>query len=89
MPNDKIEAAEKYSAPALSKGLDILELLATQSAGMKKSDIAKSLNRSVSEIFRMLAVLVERNYVSVDEASEHYSLTLKNFEISTIETAYE
>ena len=82
LPNDKIEAAEKYSAPALSKGLDILELLATQSAGMKKSDIAKSLKRSVSEIFRMLAVLVERNYVSVDEASEHYSLTLKLFEIS-------
>ena len=76
MPNDKIEVSEKYSAPALSKGLDILELLATQNAGMKKSDIAKSLKRSVSEIFRMLAVLVERNYVSVDEASEHYSLTL-------------
>ncbi len=30
----------------------------------------------------MLAVLVERNYVSVDAASEHYSLTLKLFEIS-------
>ena len=82
MPNDKTEIVEKYSAPALSKGLDILELLSTQNAGMKKSDIAKSLKRSVSEIFRMLAVLVERNYVSIDKASEHYSLTLKLFEIS-------
>ena len=82
MQNDKADTTEKYSAPALSKGLDILELLATQSAGMKKSDIAKSLKRSLSEIFRMLAVLVERNYVSVDEASETYSLTLKLFEIS-------
>ncbi len=58
MPNDKVDSSEKYSAPALSKGLDILELLATQSAGMKKSDIAKSLKRSLSEIFRMLAVFV-------------------------------
>ena len=82
MPTKKVDTTEKYSAPALSKGLDILELLATQSAGMKKSDIAKSLKRSVSEIFRMLAVLVERKYVSIDEASEHYSLTLKLFETS-------
>ena len=67
---NKDSTSEKYSAPALSKGLDILELLASQSMGMKKSDIAKSLNRSLSEIFRMLAVLVERNYVSLDEASE-------------------
>lgn len=73
---------EKYSAPALSKGLDILELLATRSTGMKKSEIAKTLDRSVSEIFRMLAVLVERNYVSIDDVSERYSLTLKLFEIS-------
>ena len=79
---NKDSTSEKYSAPALSKGLDILELLASQSMGMKKSDIAKSLNRSLSEIFRMLAVLVERNYVSLDEASETYSLTLKLFEIS-------
>ena len=82
MPNLRPENIDKYSAPALSKGLDILELLSTQSTGMRKSEIAKSLERSVSEIFRMLAVLVERNYVSVDEASEHYSLTLKLLEMS-------
>ncbi len=73
---------EKYSAPALSKGLDILELLAGQSDGMKKSEIAKTLDRSVSEIFRMLVVLADRGYVSIDDASEQYSLTLKMFEIA-------
>ncbi len=82
MKNEKIKSIEKYSAPALSKGLDILELLATHSSGMKKSEIAKTLDRSISEIFRMLAVLVDRDYVSVDEDSERYSLTLKLFAIA-------
>ena len=71
---------EKYNAPALSKGLDILELLATKSEGMKKSEIASELKRSVSEIFRMLAVLTDRGYVGIDPLSEKYTLTLKMFE---------
>ncbi len=82
MKVDKVKKAEKYSAPALSKGLDILELLATRSSGMKKSEIAKMLDRSISEIFRMLAVLTDRGYVSINEASEQYSLTLKMFELA-------
>ncbi|QKV19088.1 IclR family transcriptional regulator [Oricola thermophila] len=76
------EGANKYTAPALSKGLDILELLASRAEGMRKSDIAKSLDRSISEIFRMLAVLNEREYVSFDPATERYSLTTKLFEIA-------
>lgn len=74
--------ADKYSAPALSKGLDILELLANQTTGMKKAEIAQALDRSVNEIYRMLAVLVSRGYVMIDEESERYSLTMRMFEIS-------
>ena len=44
--------SDKYRAPALDKGLDILELLATQETGISRSEIAKSLDRSPSEIFR-------------------------------------
>ena len=40
------------------------------------------LRRSVSEIYRMLAVLVARGYVMLDEESERYSLTLRMFELS-------
>ncbi len=79
---EKVKKTEKYSAPALSKGLDILELLATRSSGMKKTEIAKTLDRSISEIFRMLAVLADRGYVTIDDASEQYSLTLKMFEMA-------
>ncbi|MCY0147128.1 IclR family transcriptional regulator [Hoeflea sp. G2-23] len=72
----------KYTAPALSKGLDILELLASDADGMRKSDIAKALERSISEIFRMLAVLTERGYVSFEPSTERYALTTKLFEIA-------
>ncbi|MCY6381953.1 IclR family transcriptional regulator [Hoeflea prorocentri] len=74
--------SEKYSAPALSKGLDILELLASQTSGLKKAEIAHALDRSISEIYRMLAVLQDRNYVLLDADSERYSLTMRMFELS-------
>ncbi|MEP3048222.1 MAG: IclR family transcriptional regulator [Roseibium sp.] len=79
---DDLDSTSKYSAPALSKGLDILELLAVQSQGLKKAEIALALNRSVSEIYRMLAVLQSRGYVMLDAASERYALTMRMFELS-------
>ncbi|MEM8663416.1 MAG: helix-turn-helix domain-containing protein, partial [Pseudomonadota bacterium] len=71
----------KYSAPALSKGLDIIELLASEPIGMRKSEIARALDRSVSEIFRMLVVLEERGYVA-QTRTEQYALTTKLFEVA-------
>ena len=47
----------RYQAPALKKGLEILELLAAATAPLNMSDISTALGRSVSEIFRMLQVL--------------------------------
>lgn len=75
-------SSEKYSAPALSKGLDILELLSEQPDGLKKNEIAHALNRTVNELYRMLAVLEARGYVMLDKESERYSLTLRLFEMS-------
>jgi len=76
------ERSDKYSAPALSKGLDILEFLASEPEAQKKADIARALERSISEIFRMLVVLEERGYVAFDEHSERYALTTKLFEVA-------
>ena len=38
--------AERYRAPALDKGLDILELLAATDDGLSQADIAKALDLS-------------------------------------------
>lgn len=73
---------KKYSAPALEKGLDIIELLSGQELGLSLSDIARALSRSVGEIFRMLAVLELRGYVAQDSFSGRYVLTTLLFELA-------
>jgi DNA-binding IclR family transcriptional regulator len=69
-----------YQAPALEKGLDILELLALSDHPLSRTDIARQMNRSVGEIYRMLHQLVQRNYVAI--VSDSYVLTTKLFELS-------
>jgi DNA-binding IclR family transcriptional regulator len=69
-----------YSAPALEKGLDVLELLARQPSGLTKSELARALNRTISEIFRMLVCLEQRGYIA-QLADERYGLTLKLFQM--------
>lgn len=75
------DAEERYRAPALDKGLDILELLAATEDGLSQAEIAKSLNRSPNEIYRMLDRLVRRNYVRRTN-EDRYELTLKLFELA-------
>ncbi|MEC3909286.1 IclR family transcriptional regulator [Sphingobium sp. CR2-8] len=67
----------RYQAPALTKGLEILELLAAASDPLIMSDISAALGRSVSEIFRMLQVLEEHGYIA--RAEEGYRLTNRLF----------
>lgn len=69
-----------YATPALEKGLDILELLAHERDGLTKSEIARSLNRTVSEIFRMLVCLERRNYIS-ETTADRYVLSLRLFQL--------
>ncbi len=73
------ETATKYKAPALEKGLDILELLAGHQEGLSQSAIAKALDKSQGEIYRMLSTLVRRGYISHGANNELYTLSLKLF----------
>lgn len=72
---------EKYRAPALAKGLDILELLAATADGLTQVDVAKQLGRTTPEIFRMLAVLRQRGYVWLDEG-DRYHLSARMLEVA-------
>jgi DNA-binding IclR family transcriptional regulator len=72
--------AVKYATPALDKGLDIIEYLAHDPAGATMSQLARELNRTVSEIFRMLLTLERRGYITQVE-KDRYSLTLKLFKL--------
>jgi DNA-binding IclR family transcriptional regulator len=71
-----------YSAPALEKGLDILELLCASEAPLSQKEIALRLGRSVNELYRMVTLLAERGYlVSIDD---RYQVTTKLFELAHI-----
>lgn len=65
----------QYRAPALEKGLDILELLAAEHAPLALSAICQRLKRSSGEIFRMIQVLEMRGFISMDQKSDGYVLT--------------
>ena len=67
-----------YRAPALDKGLDILEVLARTATPMTMSEISSRASRSRGEIFRMLQVLENRRYIS-HSGSDGYVLTNKLF----------
>src|SRR5664279_5321103 len=75
------QSRQRYAAPALDKGLDILELFTTESDGLTASEVARRLERTVGEIFRMLIRLEQRGYVCQAPADDRYFLTLKLFEI--------
>jgi DNA-binding IclR family transcriptional regulator len=75
-------AKRRYPTPALEKGLDILELFTREPAGLTKSDVARRLNRTVSEIFRMLLCLEERGYIARIDDNERFRLTFKMFRMS-------
>jgi len=77
------EASPSARAPALEKGLDLLELLAGEEGGLAQKQLATRVGRSVGEIFRMLGVLERRGYVARDARTGQYALTLRLFQLAT------
>jgi DNA-binding IclR family transcriptional regulator len=75
-------ADARYRAPALDKGLDILELLASQPQGLTRAEIVKEMDRSANEIYRMLERLVVRQYVLRNASGDRYALSLKLFALA-------
>ncbi|TWC66508.1 IclR family transcriptional regulator [Herbaspirillum sp. SJZ099] len=73
-------ARNRYAAPALDKGLDILELLSRSEQMLTLNQLSRQLGRSVNEIFRMVVTLEQRGYLIAD--NDHYRLSLKLFELA-------
>ncbi len=82
---DPIQAPEKtgirYAAPALEKGLDILEALSESGEGYTLNELCQALGRNVNEIFRMTVTLQRRGYIQTDQ-NDRYTLTLKMFRLA-------
>ena len=78
-----------YRAPALDKGLDVLECLAEQAGALTQAQIARALGRSPGELFRTLATLERRGYVRRDVNSGAYALTLRLYELGHAHSPFE
>ena len=72
----------KYSAPALDKGLDILELLSRAAEPLSMGQIGVQLSRSKGEIFRMLVALERRGYILRNPDSDRFEIGARLFEMA-------
>lgn len=75
-----MERKTNYKAPALEKGLDILELLANSEKPLNNQEISQALNRNLNEIFRMIVILQQRQYIQ--QHATGYTLSPKMFRLS-------
>jgi DNA-binding IclR family transcriptional regulator len=66
MPKDQNRklSATHYRAPALEKGLDVLELLLSARRPMTAARITEALSRSPGQLFRMIQVLERRGFIA-------------------------
>jgi DNA-binding IclR family transcriptional regulator len=77
----------KYRAPALERGLEIIELLAFAPTPMNLTDICTRLNRKPTELFRVLQVLEKRHFIMRRDATRGYVLTDKIFHLANEQTS--
>ena len=73
---------ERYGAPALEKGLDVLELLAGLSQGVTQSEIAQLLGRSLQEVYRVVMVLERRGFIQRRLGEDGYFLSNRMFDLA-------
>lgn len=76
------DETEKYAAPALDKGLDILELLSVAADPLSMGQIAEQMGRSKGEIFRMLVALERRGYIRRNADSDRFEMGNRLFELA-------
>lgn len=83
MPNNSAKdnegAEQRYRAPALDKGLDILELLAREREPLNVSAISQKLGRSMGELFRMIQVLEFRGFIQQSPSGDGFVPTDRLF----------
>lgn len=74
-------APKTYSAPALERGFNVIELLAQAPRGLTASEIAAGLSLSIGEIFRIIVVMERRRWLNKDPDTDQYSVNPRILEI--------
>ncbi len=71
-----------YTAPALEKGIEIIELLANKPPGLTISEIATRLGRSLHEVFRMIIVMQRHGWLHKDPENDRFRVTYRLLELA-------
>jgi DNA-binding IclR family transcriptional regulator len=74
MPGVHMQGRTTYSAPALEKGFNVVELLAREKKGLTVSEIAAGIGLSLPEIFRIIVVMERRGWLR-KSSDDKYSVT--------------
>ncbi|MBO9707946.1 MAG: IclR family transcriptional regulator [Caulobacter sp.] len=74
-------APKAYSAPALERGFNVIELLAQAPRGLTASEIAAGLELSIGEIFRIIVVMERRRWLNKDPDTDQYTVNPRILEI--------
>jgi DNA-binding IclR family transcriptional regulator len=72
---------DNYQAPALKKGLQVLEFLSGKTEPYALSELARALGKSRNEIYRMVLVLEQLGYLARTD-TDRYALTRKLFDLA-------
>ena len=70
-------AGQEIPAPALDRGLAILEILDLNAEGMTLTEVSQAIASPKNSTARLLQTLITRDYVAKEEMSGHFRLTGK------------
>ena len=71
-----------YAAPALDKAFDVIELLAQAPDGLTLTEIAARLQRSLSELFRIVVVMERRGYLMKEPDTDRLVVAYKLLDLA-------
>jgi DNA-binding IclR family transcriptional regulator len=72
----------RYLAPALTRGLDVIELLSDYAEGLTAAQISQALDLTTSQLFRILTTLEHRRFIARTLAGDRYHCTFRLFTIA-------
>jgi len=77
----KPTSSNKYNIPILTKGMELIELIAQHPEGLTIQEIVNMLGHSKTSVYRIICSLEEMGYLRKNQLKGNYSLTRKIFKI--------
>jgi len=77
----KPASSNKYNIPILTKGMELIELIAQHPEGLTIQDVVNMLGHSKTSVYRIICSLEEMGYLRKNQRKGNYSLTRKIFKI--------